>query len=127
MGDLTTIALAAAVLSSVANVGQAWAYLNLRDELALAKAATSTREQERDTARQAASACSDAVDDLRTLADKRAKDAATARATAAAQARAAAQRADAILSAPAAVPGNDCQSAKARVGAWLQTRGSYAP
>lgn len=120
--SLLLIAVVVAVLAVVGNAGQAWLYLELRDDLVLAKAATDTREQERDTARQAASACSDAVDDLRTLADERAKEATTARATAATQAHAAAQRADAILAAPAAVPGNDCASAKVRVEHWLQGR-----
>lgn len=125
--SLLLIAVVVAVLAVVGNAGQAWLYLELRDDLVLAKAATDTREQERDTARQAASACSDAVDDLRTLADERAKEATTARATAATQAHAAAQRADAILAAPAAVPGNDCASAQVRVERWLQTRGNHAP
>lgn len=120
--NLLLIAVVVAVLAVVGNAGQAWLYLELRDDLVLAKAATDTREQELDTARQAASACSDAVDDLRTLADQRASEAATARATAAAQARMAAQRADAILAAPAAVPGNDCASAKVRIDSWLQGR-----
>lgn len=121
------IAAVVAVLALAGNAGQAWLYLNLRDELTLAKAATGAREEERDTARQEASACSDAVDDLRELADDRAKEATTARATAAAQAHAAAQRADAILAAPAAVPGDDCQSAQVRVERWLQTMSSHAP
>lgn len=116
------IAVAVAVLALAGNAGQAWLYLGLRDELTLAKAATGAREKELDAARQDASACSDAVDDLRTLADQRAKEATTARATAATQAHAAAQRADAILAAPAAVPGNDCQSAQVRVERWLQGR-----
>jgi len=120
--NLLLIAAAVAVLALAGNAGQAWLYIGLRDELTLAKSETGAREKERDTARQAASACSDAVDDLRTLADRRASEAATARATAATQARAAAQRADAILVAPAAVPGNDCASAQVRVQSWLQGR-----
>lgn len=122
MGNLTIASVVVALLSLLGNAGQAWLYLGLRDELTLAKAATGAREKERDTAQQEASACSDAVDDLRTLADQRAREAATARATAATQAHAAAQRADAILAAPAAVPGNDCASAKVRVDRWLQGR-----
>lgn len=118
--NLLLIAAVVAVLALAGNAGQARLYLGLRDELVLAKAATSAREKELDTARQEASACSDAVDDLRTLANERAKEAATARATAAAQARMAAQRADAILAAPAAVPGNDCASAQVRIDSWLQ-------
>lgn len=120
--NLLLIAAAVAVLALAGNAGQAWLYLNLRDDLVLAKAATSAREKELDAARQDASACSDAVDGLRTLANERAKEATTARATAAAQARMAAQRADAILAAPAAVPGNDCASAQVRIDSWLQGR-----
>lgn len=120
--NLLLIAVVVAVLAVVGNAGQAWLYLGLRDELTLAKAATGAREKERDTARQEASACSDAVDDLRALADERASEAATTRAAAAAQARMAAQRADAILAAPAAVPGNDCASAQVRIDSWLQGR-----
>lgn len=127
MGNLTIASVVVALLSLLGNAGQAWLYLGLRDELTLAKTATGAREKERDTVQQEASACSDAVDDLRTLADLRAKDATTARATAAAQARMAAQRADAMLAAPAAVPGDDCASAQVRVQSWLQTRSSYAP
>lgn len=122
MGNLTTIALTAAILSSMANVGQAWAYLNLRDELTRIKQAANGMTQERDLAQLDAAACGNAVDELANLAAQRAKEVTAARATAATQARAAAQRADAILSAPAAVPGNDCQSAQVRVDAWLQTR-----
>lgn len=122
MGNLTVASVVVALLSLLGNVGQAQLYLGLRDDLVLAKAATNSREQERDTARQAASACSDATDGLRDLADQRSREADTARATAAAQARMTAQRADAILAAPAAVPGNDCASAKVRVEHWLQGR-----
>lgn len=122
MGNLTVITLAVAALSLLGNAWQSWAYLHLRDELTLAQQAVKAMERERDTARGEAADCSDAVDDLRDLADQRAKEASTARATAAAQAHAAAQRADRILAAPAAVPGNDCASAQVRVEHWLQTR-----
>ncbi|MBX9936068.1 MAG: hypothetical protein K2Y10_05700 [Burkholderiaceae bacterium] len=125
--NLLLIAVVVAVLAVVGNMGQAWLYLGLRDELTSAKDAVKSIGQQRDTALADAMACGNAVDELHNLAEQRAKEATTARATAAAQAHAAAQRADAILAAPAAVPGDDCQSAQVRVERWLQTRGNHAP
>lgn len=127
VGHLTVIALAVAVLAVAGNAGQAWLYLGLRDDLATAHALADQRQRELDQAQATALACGSAVDNLHVLAQQREREAATARAAAAATARAAAQRADAILSAPAAVPGDDCQSAQVRVQSWLQTRGSHAP
>lgn len=69
-----------------------------------------------------ASACSDAVDDLRILADHRGKEAEAARRAAAGKAATHNQRADAILSAPPAVPGDACASAQVRVDDWLKGR-----
>lgn len=83
--------------------------------------ATSTTVQ-RDAARADASACSDATEDLRVQADKRAAAAKPLRAAARDQATAREARADAILSAPPAVPGDDYASARARVDAWLKGR-----
>ena len=122
VGHLTVIALAVAVLSVAGNVGQAWLYLGLRDDLATAHALADQRQRELDQAQATALACGNAVDNLHALAQQREHEAATARVAAAAQARAAAQRADTILAAPAAVPGNDCASAQVRVGAWLESR-----
>ncbi|MEI5604392.1 hypothetical protein, partial [Streptomyces brasiliscabiei] len=68
--------------------------------------------QQRDGARDLAAACSDAVDDLRELADRRKKEGEAARALAAARARTHEQRADEILAAPPAVPGDTCASAQ---------------
>ena len=87
MGRLTA-GLAIALLASLAaNGAMGWAYLGQRDDAAQARADLGAMEQQRDSARQAASACSDATDDLRTLADQRAIEAQAARADAAAQAR----------------------------------------
>lgn len=78
--------------------------------------------EQRDQARADATACSDATEALRLLADKRKAEADKARA---ATRRAAAnheQRADAILAKPASVPGDDCKSASERASAWLAGR-----
>lgn len=79
---------------------------------------------QRDEARADASACSDATDDLRDLADKRKAEAETARAAAKTVYVTRSKRADAILSKPASVPGDDCRSAADRAAAWLATRGT---
>lgn len=114
--------LIALTISVAANAALGWAWLGQRDETATAKADLRAMEGQRDGARQAASACSDSVDDLRELADKRARDAAPARAVAASAAQGRNQRADVILSTPAPVPGDACASAQARVDDWLKGR-----
>lgn len=77
---------------------------------------------ERDSASDAAQACSVGVRRLSTLAEQRAKEAAKARQQAADRARQHNRRADAVLAAPPAVPGNDCASADARMRQWLKSR-----
>lgn len=109
-------------LSLAVNGLLGWAYLGQRDDTTEARTALRDMEGQRDGARQAASACSDSVDDLRELADKRAREAAPARAAAASAAQGYNQRADQILSTPAPVPGDACASAQARVDSWLQGR-----
>lgn len=113
------IILAASV---AVNAALGWAYLGQRDDAAEARTALRDMEGQRDGARQAASACSDSVDDLRELADKRAREASTARAAAASTAQGHNQRADAILATPASVPGDACASAQTRVDDWLKGR-----
>lgn len=98
------------------------AYLGQRDATTTARAATTTAIGERDGARALAGACSDATEDLRELADKRKTEADDARKAAAVQARPHEQRADAILAAPPAVPGEACASAQRRVDGWLKGR-----
>ena len=110
------------LLSLAANAVLGWAYLGQRDETATARADLRGMEGQRDGARQAASACSDSLDDLRELADQRAREAAPARAAAASTAQGHNQRADQILATPAPVPGDACASAQARVDSWLQGR-----
>lgn len=102
-------------ISLLANTGLAYVYMGARDQLAVA-------ETDRDAARAAATACSDATEDLMELAAKRAKQAKPAIAAAAARATTSDKRADEELATPATVPGNDCQSAQDRVSKWLRNR-----
>lgn len=114
--------LIALAISLAANAALGWAYLGQRDDTTEARTALRDMEGQRDGARQSASACSDSVDDLRELADKRAREAAPARAAAASAAQGRNQLADLILSTPAPVPGDVCASAQARVDDWLKGR-----
>ena len=102
-------------LSLLANTSLVYVYMGARDELAVA-------ETDRDAARAAATACSDATEDLMALSAKRAQQSQPAIAAAAARATTADKRADEVLATPATVPGNDCQSADDRVGKWLRNR-----
>lgn len=122
MGRLTA-GLALALLASLAANGLlGWACLGQRDDATQARADLGAMEQQRDGARADARACSNATDDLRTLADQRASEAKAARAEAAAKAKSHNQKADAILATPPAVPGDDCKSAQVRVADWLKGR-----
>lgn len=126
MIGITPKLLAAAVLallvSLLGNVLLTRAYLGQRDAAAVARASVGEMTQQRDGARDLSAACSDAVDDLRELADRRKKEGEAARTSAAAQARKHEQRADEILAKPPAVPGDACASAQHRVDSWLQGR-----
>jgi hypothetical protein len=97
------------------NAALGWAWIGARE-----KAATSVLQ--RDDARAAASACSDATDDLRDLADKRSAEAKKAQVAARAAATGRQQAAQTIMSTPAAVPGNACASAQVRIDEWLRGR-----
>ncbi|MFC4927871.1 MULTISPECIES: hypothetical protein [Delftia] len=119
---LLTAAVLALLASLLGNVLLTRAYLGQRDAATIARASVGEMAQQRDGARDLAAACSDAVDDLRELADKRKREGEAARASAAAQARTHERRADEILAAPPAVPGNACASAQHRVDIWLQGR-----
>lgn len=115
MSPITILGL----LLAISVIGNAWlgqAYVGVRDERTVAIG-------ERDDARGAASACSDATEALRELYDKRTIEnkAAVAQAAAAATARAAA--AQRLLATPATRPGDDCGSAGDRFSTWLQERG----
>jgi len=113
MNPLLILGIALAI-SMAGNAGLTYAYLGQRDE-------TTAAQGERDQARSAATACSDATDDLRDLADKRAKEAARARQDAAAKAKNKDELADAILSTPAS-DADDCKAAAQRGTNWLKGR-----
>lgn len=102
-------------LSALANIGLTMAYLKARDGKTQAVA-------DRDSARAAASACSDATEALRELADKRGDEARRAQAAARLAASRRETRAQQILSTPAAVPGDDCGSARVRIDHWIKGR-----
>ena len=102
-------------LSVAGNAALGWAWIGARE-----KAVTSVLQ--RDDARAAASACSDATEDLRELADQRGAEAKKAQAAARGAAIGRQQAANTILSTPAAVPGDACTSAQVRVDAWLRGR-----
>lgn len=110
LAETFAFAVIAAVLLGIA----AWGHHHkeiaeeLRDELVRAR----VREQ----------ACSDAVAQLD--AEAKAREAAATKALAEARSEADkhAQRADRLLRAPAAVPGDDCASARVRARAWLEGR-----
>lgn len=114
MAPVQALALALS-LSVAGNVALGRAWLSARDGMA-------TAIVQRDTARADASACSDATDDLRELADKRATEAAPARAAAATVARTLTKRSDATLAAAPAVPGDMCASMQALGDTWIKGR-----
>ncbi|TSD56368.1 hypothetical protein FFI97_019200 [Variovorax sp. KBS0712] len=111
--------LVALGLSVAGKAALGWAWVGAREKSA-------TTLVERDNARVAAaasaSACSDATEDLRDLADERGAEAKRAQAVARAAATGRQQAANAILGAPSAVPGNACASAQVRVDGWLRGR-----
>lgn len=114
MNPVTTLAGLLGV-SLIISAGLGMRYLVQRDK------ATQAVEQ-RDAARSASSACSDATEALRELADKRKLDAAGARATAAGKALALDKRADATLAQQPSEPANSCASIQALGDDWLKER-----
>nr|WP_250439971.1 hypothetical protein [Delftia tsuruhatensis] len=117
--------LAAAVLallvSLLGNVLLTRAYLGQRDAAAVARASVGEMTQQRDGARQAAQACSDATEALGAVAAQRAAEAAPARAAAAGQSAALNARADYTLSRQPAA-GDRCASLQALGRDWLKGR-----
>lgn len=107
---------------AMGNVLTGWAWLSARDDATTARADLAAKGQELAGVRGAAEACSTRVAELRTLANKRAQQAAPARRAAADRAADHNRQADRILAAPRAVPGDACASAQVRVDAWLQGR-----
>lgn len=114
--------LYALIVSAALNLLAGWAYLGQRDTITTLRTEATAVQGRLDAARADASACSDATDDLRTLADERAREADKARAQARKAAAGRNARADAILSSPPAVPGDDCASARVRVDQWIKGR-----
>ncbi|WP_250439203.1 hypothetical protein [Delftia tsuruhatensis] len=115
-------ALVAALVASVAgNALLGWAWLDARDDAATARTELTGMQQQRDGARQATQACSDATEALGAVAAQRADDAAPARAAAAGQAQALNARADYTLSRQPA-PGDSCASLQALGADWLKRR-----
>lgn len=112
--NITTILGIALAISMGLNAIGGWAYLGQRD-------ATVAAQGERDQARAAATACSDATEALRTLADQREKENKALRAAAALKAQGHDQKADEILATPASNP-DSCIAADQRFDNWLKGR-----
>ena len=110
------------VVSMAANALRGWAYLGERDDATTARAETLAMQQQRDGIRSVAGACSAGVEQLAVAGEQRAAAAAPARQAAASRAAVQNAKADVILAAPAAVPGDACASAQARVDDWLKGR-----
>lgn len=115
-------AAVALAVSLCINAALGWLWLAARNDVAAGKARIEAVQQERDVALITAQACSDGVARLQRLAESRTREAAQARRAAQAKARQHAVRADAVLSTPPAVRGDDCASARARVRGWLKAR-----
>ena len=109
-------------LSLAANAALGWAYLGQRDKAAKASADLTHMQQQRDGARGAASACSDAVEALQEQAAQRAAAAAPARAAAAKTAQQSDRRADYTLSLKPRNVGDACASTQALADEWLRGR-----
>ncbi len=107
---------------AVGNLLLGWAWLSARDDAATARADLVSMQQQRDGARHAAQACSDATEALGAVAEQRAADAAPARAAAAGQAQALNARADYTLATAPAAPGDSCASLQALGADWLKGR-----
>lgn len=99
-----------------------WAWLSARDDEATAVAELASMTGQRDGARLAAQACSDATEGLGAVAEQRAAEAAPARAAAAGQAAALNARADYTLVTAPAAPGDSCASLQTLGSDWLKGR-----
>ena len=122
MGKLIPALVLAILLSLLGNIWQASTYLELRDALTSARAEITRSGEDLAGAQSLASACSDATEDLRELADKRELEAAGAREQARLVAAGQEKQADAILAKPDPVPGDTCTSAQVLVDDWLRQR-----
>jgi hypothetical protein len=113
---MPTIALLVALgVSLLGNAVLTKLYLGVRDDRAKVTG-------ERDQARSAATACSDGVKALQAAAAEREREGRKAGEKARVEAEAHQSAAQRILSTPAAVPGNDCASARVRLDGWLKAR-----
>jgi len=106
---------AALVVSLAANAALGYAYLGQRDAAVAAGVKT-------EQATGAAVACSSGVDDLQKQAASRHAAAVPKIEAAKVAADLGNRKADVILSTPAAIPGDDCKSAQARVDTWWEAR-----
>ena len=109
-------------LSVLANAALGWAYLGQRDKTTKASTDLANMQQQRDGARGAARACSDAVEALQEQAAQRAAVAAPARAAAAKTAQQSDRRADHTLSLKPRHVGDACASTQALADEWLRGR-----
>lgn len=114
----------ALLVSLVGNLAQGWAYLHKRDAAILARSDADHAGEKESQARESADVCTKAVEALQLVGEglKRERDQDRAQAAAAAVGHKA--RADKILSTSAAVPGDACASAQARVAELLASRKS---
>ncbi|MDR0226724.1 MAG: hypothetical protein LBI66_09900 [Burkholderiaceae bacterium] len=113
--------VAVLVASAAGNALLGWAWLSARDDATTARAELAGMQQQRDGARQAAQACSDATEALGAMAAQRAAEASPARAAAAGQAAALNARADYTLSRQPAA-GDSCAALQALGADWLKGR-----
>ena len=117
------VALALALLLSVlGNVGQGLLYLRQRDAATLARSDANHAGDTASLARASADVCTKSVDALVDVNKGLQTERDQARQLAAKAARGHGARADKILATPAAVPGDACASAQARVAALLASR-----
>lgn len=118
-------ALALALLLSLAgNVGLSLMYVGQRDATTLARSDADHAGEKESLARESANVCTKAVDALQLAGEGLKRERDQARVQAAAVAAGHKARADKILSTPAAVPGDACASAQARVAELLSSRKS---
>lgn len=116
-------ALALALLLSLAgNVGLTLMYVGQRDAATLARSDADHAGEKESLARGSADVCTKAVEALQLVGQGLKQERDQARARAAAVAAGHKARADKILSTPAAVPGDACASAQARVSELLASR-----
>lgn len=118
------VLVVALILSGLVNVGAVREVLQLRDALTLAKSDADHAAEKESLARASADVCTQAVEALQLAGEGLKRERDQARAQAATVAAGHKARADKILSTPAAVPGDACASAQARVAELLASRKS---